>query len=60
MDGEFESHEGPVVETPVVDPVVEVQIMESASVPTLTSEDIQALTTADIPSLTTSDISSLG
>jgi hypothetical protein len=60
VDGEFASPEGPVVETPVVDPVVEVQIMESASVPTLTSEDIQALTTADIPSLTTSDISSLG
>jgi hypothetical protein len=60
VDGEFVSPEGPVVETPVVDPVVEVQIMESASVPTLTSDDIQALTSADISTLTTSDISSLG
>jgi hypothetical protein len=60
VDGEFVSPEGPVVETPVVDPVVEVQIMESTSIPALTSDDIQTLTTADIPSLTTSDISSLG
>lgn len=61
VDGEFVAPEGPVVETPVVDPVVElVQAVGTAAVPTLTSDDIQALTTADIPSLTTSDISSLG
>lgn len=57
----FVAPEGPVVETPVVDPVVELaQAVETTTIPTLTSDDIQALTTADIPSLTTSDISSLG
>ena len=61
VDGEFVAPEGPVVETPVVDPVVELaQAVETTAIPTLTSDDIQALTTADIPSLTTSDISSLG
>jgi hypothetical protein len=73
----FVAPEGPVVETPVVDPVVELaQTVETAAVPTLTSDDIQALSSADvqalsstdvqalssadIPALTTSDISSLG
>jgi hypothetical protein len=60
VDGEFVSPDGPVVETPVVDPVVETQAIESASVQALASDDIQALTSTDIPALTTSDISSLG
>jgi hypothetical protein len=60
VDGEFVSPDGPVVETPVVDPVVETQAIESASVQALASDDIQALTSTDIPLLTTSDISSLG
>ena len=76
VDGEFVSPDGPVVETPVVDPVVETQAIESASVQALasgdiqaltsidvqalTSFDVQALTSADISTLTTSDISSLG
>ncbi len=60
VDGEFVAPEGPVVETPVVDPVVEVQPVETTAMPTLTSADIQALTSADISTLTTSDISSLG
>jgi hypothetical protein len=53
VDGEFVAPEGPVVETPVLDAVVEAQLAaETVSIPTLTS--------ADIPALTTSDISSLG
>ena len=53
VDGEFVAPEGPVVETPVLDAVVEAQLaVETVSIPTLTS--------ADIPALTTSDISSLG
>lgn len=56
----FVAPEGPAVDTPVVDPVVEVQAVETNAMPTLTSADIQALTSADISALTTSDISSLG
>ena len=56
----FVAPEGPAVEAPVVDPVVEVQAVETTAMPTLTSADIQALTSADISTLTTSDISSLG
>lgn len=57
VDGEFIAPEGPVVETPVVDPVV--QVMESASVPTLTSDDIQALTSLDVQALTSFDVQAL-
>jgi hypothetical protein len=57
VDGEFVAPEGPVVETPVVDPVV--QVMESASVPTLTSDDIQALTSADVSAVTSFDVQAL-
>ena len=69
VDGEFVAPEGPVVETPVLDAVVEAQLAsESVSIPTLASADIQtlastdvqALTSTDIQALTTSDISSLG
>jgi hypothetical protein len=69
VDGEFVAPEGPVVETPVLDAVVEAQLavetvsiptLASANIQTLASTDVQALTTADIPALTTSDISSLG
>lgn len=57
VDGEFVAPEGPVVETPVVDPVV--QVMESASVPTLTSDDIQALSSADVQALSSTDVQAL-
>lgn len=69
VDGEFVAPEGPVVETPVLDAVVEAQLAaESVSIPTLASADIQslastdvqALTSADIQALTSADISSLG
>jgi hypothetical protein len=52
----------PVIEAPVVeapqqtDPVL---VMESASVPTLTSNDIQALASEDIQALTSIDVQAL-
>jgi len=63
VDGAFV---GPVVETPVGEPVVaplttsDVQPLTSTDIPALSSNDVEALTTADLPSITTSDISSLG
>lgn len=69
VDGEFVAPEGPVVETPVVDSMVQlVQVIGTTAAPTLvsgdiqalTSIDVQALTSTDVQALTTSDISSLG
>lgn len=69
VDGEFVAPEGPIVETPVVDSMVQlVQVIGTTAAPTLasgdiqalTSTDVQALTSTDVQALTTSDISSLG
>lgn len=55
----------PVVEsievaTPVVEPVQVVEDTQMVDIPVLTTTDLQTISSTDIPALNTSDISSLG